>query len=181
MRHTPHKPFVTLAATPPAPPETLLPADTTAPPCCIQGVATSQFVGVAAHEPERRPRQGSGVRHQFVAWATAHPRAFAQTAVPPARETANKSEDLPRNAHHRLHSPSALSSKASFGTTRNEQTAPPLPCSGSARLPPAPTQATLPPDRISITRAPRAGTGARLRPRSGFPGSSWTSSDPSRR
>ena len=87
----------------------------------------------------------------------------------------------PHNTHHRLDSPSALSSKVSFGTTRNEQTAPPLPCSGSARLPPAPTQATLPPDRISTTRAPRAGTGARLRPRSGFPGSLWTSFDSSRR
>lgn len=82
------------AATLPASPETLLLADSTAPPCCIQGVATSHFVGVAAHEPDPRPRQSSGVRHQFVAWATAHPRAFAQTAVPPARETTNKSEDL---------------------------------------------------------------------------------------
>ena len=134
-RHTPHKPFVTLAATLPAPPETLLPAAGTAPPCCIQGVATSQFVGVAAHEPERRPRQGSGVRRQFVAWATAHPRAFAQTAVPPARETASESEDLPA-----LRTPSASQPVGPFveGFVRHHPERTNRPATALQRFGPAP-------------------------------------------
>ena len=69
------------------------------------------------------------------AGGNAHPRALPPTAAPPPKGSRRPDsfESAAGTPITGLISPSALSSKVSFGTTRNEQTAPPLPCSGSAR------------------------------------------------
>lgn len=69
-------------------------AHSTAPPCCVQGVATPQFVEVAAHEPERRPRRTSGSRRRFTAGGNAHPRALPSTAAPPPKGSVDNFEKL---------------------------------------------------------------------------------------
>lgn len=122
----------------------------TARPCCVLRVASPQFVEVAAYEPKRRPRRTSGARRKIHCRRERSPKSAPFDRRSPTQGTpVDNPEELSTGTHTiGFISPSALSSKVSFGTTRNEQTAPPLPCSGSARLPPAPTQATLPPDRV---------------------------------
>ena len=111
---------VTLAASHPATLGPLLSRPRAASRRCVQGVATSQFVEVAAHEPERRPRHTSGVRRRFVLpRGTLTQEHSPRPPLLPARDLWTTFFELSTGrTSSAFVSPSALSSKTPPGTTR---------------------------------------------------------------
>ena len=110
---TPGKPRPT---SPEAPP---LSSHRPAPPCCVQRVATPQYVEVAAHEPERRPRQGSGVTSKSPrSKGTLTQERSLRPPLPPPGGLWTTRSCPQASAPSAFVSPSALSSKVSPGTTR---------------------------------------------------------------